>query len=64
MRRPTVVRNNMKISNLLNLLKEKQEHLAIVKDTSNNLLGIITLEDSIEYLVGEIYDEHDEIGTK
>ncbi len=63
MRKPIIVRNNMKISNLLNLLKEKQEHLAIVKDTNNKLLGIITLEDAIEYLVGEIYDEHDEIDT-
>jgi CBS domain containing-hemolysin-like protein len=61
MRKPIVVRNNMRIANLLSLMQEKKEHLAIVKDTNNRLLGIITLEDSIEYLVGEIYDEHDDV---
>jgi len=59
MRKPFIVRNNMKIANLLSLMKERKEHLAIVKDTNNRLLGIISLEDTIEYLVGEIEDEHD-----
>jgi CBS domain containing-hemolysin-like protein len=38
-------------------MKEKIEHMAIVRDENNVPVGIVTLEDLIEELVGEIRDE-------
>lgn len=48
------------IRDIFKELKEKKEQIAIVKDSSNGTSGIITLEDIIEELVGEIEDEFDE----
>lgn len=55
------VAGNMKISNLLTLLQKKKTHLAIVTDEYGGTEGIVTLEDVIEELVGEIWDEYDEV---
>lgn len=51
----------MKISELLVKLQHSKSHMAAVVDEYGGTAGIITLEDVIEELVGEIWDEHDEI---
>ena len=49
-----------KISDLLNVFQQKKQHLAIVIDEFGGTEGILTLEDILEELVGEIQDEEDD----
>ena len=49
----------MKVSVLLGLLQKNKSHLAVVTDEYGGTVGIVTLEDILEELVGEIWDEHD-----
>ena len=52
---------NTKISELLRILQKNKAHMAIVVDEYGGTEGIATLEDIVEELVGEIWDEHDEV---
>jgi CBS domain containing-hemolysin-like protein len=55
------VTKSMKISKLLKTLQEKKSHLAVLVDEFGGTVGILTIEDIVEELVGEIWDEHDEV---
>lgn len=58
---PLFVPLSVKISALLRQLQRSKSHVAVVSDEFGGTLGIVTLEDILEELVGEIWDEHDEV---
>lgn len=60
LREVSFVVGSKKISDLLNLFQLKKQHIAIVIDEFGGTEGIVTLEDILEELVGEIQDEEDE----
>ena len=55
------VARQMPISELLKLLQSKKTHMAVVSDEYGGTIGIATMEDILEELVGEIWDEYDEV---
>ncbi|MFU0833737.1 MAG: Mercuric resistance operon regulatory protein [Oscillospiraceae bacterium] len=57
----TYVGPGMKISDLLRLLQQVNTHMAVVVDEFGGTQGIVTMEDILEELVGDIWDEHDEV---
>lgn len=59
LRNPYFVPDSMKISELLKNFQKKRLHMAIVLDEFGGTAGLITLEDIIEEIVGEIRDEYD-----
>jgi CBS domain containing-hemolysin-like protein len=60
LRPPYFVPESMKISQLMQELQKKKLHMAVVKDEFGGTEGIITMEDIVEEIVGEIHDEYDE----
>ncbi len=58
-RKPLFVPRNLPTDEMTGLLQRKKQHMAIVVDEHGSMQGIVTLEDLLEELVGEIYDESD-----
>lgn len=58
---PTFIIQTTKVSDLLKMLQKTKSHMAVVVDEYDGVLGIVTMEDILEELVGEIWDEHDEV---
>ena len=61
MTEPVFVPKSIKISDLLKYLQRNKSHIAVVSDDYGGTLGIVTMEDILEELVGEIWDEHDDV---
>ena len=61
MKEPVFAPATLSISNLLKQFRTSQTHLVILLDEFGGTEGIVTMEDVLEELVGEIYDEHDEV---
>lgn len=59
LRRPFFVPETKPLPEILRELKERQTHMAVVTDEYGGTAGIITIEDILEEIVGEILDEHD-----
>ncbi|MBE6585461.1 MAG: HlyC/CorC family transporter [Ruminococcaceae bacterium] len=58
---PVYIHKTEKINELLKLLQTNKSHIAVVLDEYGGTLGIVTMEDILEELVGDIWDEHDEV---
>ncbi len=57
---PLFVSPDEPISNVLRRMRRQKRHMAVVRDAAGKTLGLVTLEDILEEIVGEIEDEHDE----
>ena len=64
MKEPVFAPASLPISNLLKLFRTSKTHLVILLDEFGGTDGIVTMEDVLEELVGEIYDEHDEVSEE
>ena len=61
MHEPFVVPSSKKIDDLFEEMKRKKVHIAIVADEYGGCVGLVTVEDLLEEIVGQIYDEYDEV---
>jgi len=55
------ISKTIKVGKLLKTMQKKQAYMAVVVDEYGGTLGIVTIEDIVEELVGEIWDENDEV---
>ena len=60
MTQPVFIPENKRISEVLKLMQKRKAHMAVIVDQYGGTAGICTLEDILEELVGDIYDERDE----
>jgi len=60
---PLYISKHDKIDELLREFQEEKCHMAFVIDEFGGLMGIVTMEDIIEELIGDVWDEHDEVET-
>ena len=58
---PCYVYKTMKLPAVLNALKRAKQHLAVVSDEYGGMLGVLSMEDVLEQIVGEIWDETDTV---
>jgi len=59
-----VVPEGMSVATLLQFMRRKRTHLAVVADEYGGTAGLVALEDILEEIVGDIQDEHDEEETE
>lgn len=64
LKKPFFITCHVKLSKLLSQFQQEKTHIAIVLDDYGGTMGIVTLEDVLEELVGEIWDEHDEVAEE
>lgn len=57
---PLFVAETMKVDDLIRQMQREKKHMAIVLDEHGGTSGLVSMEDALEEMVGEIYDEHDE----
>ena len=60
MTEPLYINENMKVDEVIRKMQSNKKHMAIVLDEHGGTSGIVCMEDAIEEMVGEIYDEHDD----
>ena len=58
---PMYVKETTKISNVFDIMKKKKTHMAFVVNDKKEIIGIVTLEDILEEIVGDIYDDDEMI---
>ena len=61
LQKPLFVTEYMKLQDLMAKMRAEQEHIAFVLDEYGGVTGLVTFEDVLEELVGEIWDEHDDV---
>ena len=60
MTEPIFVAENMKANDLIRKMQQEKKHMAVVIDEHGGTSGIVTFEDAVEEMLGDIYDEHDD----
>lgn len=59
--KPYIVKEDAKIDDLLTIMRQHKLQVALVQDSDRKIVGLVTIEDILEELVGEIFDEEDEV---
>jgi putative hemolysin len=60
-RRPLFVQETQKVDEVFHILKHRRKHMAICLNEHGHISGLVTMEDLLEELFGEIYDEYDKV---